>query len=56
MDTGSGYNSQNAMPLHFGLSEGGPVDVEIASMTRDGRTIDRVKDVDRKLSPTALWW
>jgi len=37
LDTGSGYNSQNAMPVHFGLPEKKPVDVEITTLTKEGR-------------------
>jgi len=37
LDTGSGYNSQNAMPVHFGLSENKPVDVEVTTLTKYGR-------------------
>ncbi len=33
VDTGSGYNSQNAMPVHFGLAEEGLVDVEVTTLT-----------------------
>jgi hypothetical protein len=47
MDTGSGYDSQNAMPVHFGLAQEGPVDVEVATMTRKGRRTARL----RKVSP-----
>ena len=28
MDTGSGYNSQSSLPVHFGLVDGGDVDIE----------------------------
>jgi hypothetical protein len=47
-DTGSGYNSQNAMPVHFGLPEEGPVDVEITSMTQEGRKTALIANVDPK--------
>ena len=36
VDTGSRYCSQNVMPVHFGLPENGPVDVEVTAMTRSG--------------------
>jgi len=45
LDTGSGYNSQNVLPVFFGLASEGPVDIEIASMTRNGRVLDRVLNV-----------
>jgi hypothetical protein len=37
LDTGSGYNSQNAMPVHFGLLNEGAVDVEVTMLTKNGR-------------------
>ncbi len=46
VDTGSGYNSQNAMPVHFGLAEEGLVDVEVTTMTTQGRKTARVSEVD----------
>ena len=46
VDTGSGYNSQNAMPVHFGLTEEGLVDVEVTTMTTQGRKTVRVSEVD----------
>jgi len=47
-DTGSGYNSQNAAALHFGLPEDRPVDVEIATMSKDGRKTVRISNLDPK--------
>ncbi len=46
LDTGSGYNSQNVLPVHFGLASEGRVDIEITSLTRNGRVKARVPDVD----------
>ena len=46
LDTGSGYNSQNAMPVHFGLANEGPVDVEVTTFTVDGRKTALVSSVD----------
>jgi len=46
VDTGSGYCSQNAAPVHFGLPAGGPVDVEVTFLTREGRKKTRVSRVD----------
>ena len=50
VDTGSGYCSQNAMPVHFGLgSHVGPVDVEVT-----GTPLDRPELVDVAASQTHL--
>jgi hypothetical protein len=47
VDTGSGYCSQNAMPVHFGLgSHAGPVDVEVTHLTPAGRQVSRVAGID----------
>ncbi len=46
MDTGSGYDSQNAMPVHFGLAQEGPVDVEVATMTPKGRKTARLRKIN----------
>jgi penicillin G amidase len=46
VDTGSGYCSQNAMPVHIGLPTDGRVDVEVTSLTRAGRKVARVANVD----------
>lgn len=46
VDTASGYNSQNAMPVHFGLADDADVDVEVTLMSRDGRKVHRFDDVD----------
>ncbi|MEE8130781.1 MAG: ASPIC/UnbV domain-containing protein, partial [Vicinamibacterales bacterium] len=46
VDTGSGYNSQNAMPVHFGLARNGLVDVEVTTLTRQGRKRARLSGVD----------
>jgi hypothetical protein len=48
VDTGSGYCSQNIMPVHFGLGEQAIVDVEVASMSKNGRKITRVAQVNRE--------
>ena len=45
VDTGSGYCSQNASPVHLGLASAGPVDVEVTSMTRQGRVAAMVTSV-----------
>ncbi len=46
VDTGSGYCSQNAMPVHVGLPAAGQVDVEVAALTAAGRKVVRVANVD----------
>jgi hypothetical protein len=46
VESGSGYCSQNAMPLHFGLGEEGAVDLEITTLTREGRKVARLANVD----------
>jgi hypothetical protein len=46
VDTGGGYCSQNAMPVHFGLPVDGKVDIEVTSLTRNGRKITRLAQVD----------
>jgi hypothetical protein len=51
MDTGSGYCSQNVMSVHFGLPEGGPVDIEVTSRTRSGRKVTRIAGVLPAQSP-----
>jgi len=48
LDTGSGYNSQNAMAVHFGLRGVKSVDVEVTVLTREGRKSIRLEDVDPK--------
>jgi hypothetical protein len=46
VDTGSGYCSQNAMPVHFGLPGETRIDVEVTSLTRTGRKITRIPKID----------
>ena len=46
VDTGSGYCSQNVIPVHFGLPTEGPVDIEVTSMSKSGRQVTRVPRVD----------
>ena len=48
IDTGSGYNSQNAMPVHFGLRGINSVDVKVTVMTNAGRKSVLLNDVDPK--------
>jgi len=51
VDSGSGYCSQNVMPVHFGLPRDGRVDVEITALTKAGRKITRVANVDPNKLP-----
>ncbi len=45
MDTGSGYNSQNVLPIHFGLASVNAVDIEVTSLTQNGRVTTRMSGV-----------
>jgi hypothetical protein len=45
VDTGSGYCSQNQMPVHIGLPSMGRVDVEVTTMGKNGRAVKRVAGV-----------
>jgi VCBS repeat protein/ASPIC/UnbV protein len=46
MDTGSGYDSQSDLPVHFGIPGGQPVDVEITIFQRGRRRTIKLEDVD----------
>ena len=46
VDSGSGYDAQSDMPLHFGLAEAVPVDVEVTFPARGRRTSTRTRNVD----------
>jgi hypothetical protein len=50
IDSGSGYNSQNILPVHFGLARRGPVDVEVVRPLGGRRVAAKLRDVD----PVAL--
>jgi hypothetical protein len=54
VDTGSGYCSQNVMPVHFGLPIDGPVDVEVTAMTQAGRKITRLPNVNPSQLPRRI--
>ncbi|MGH7559512.1 MAG: CRTAC1 family protein, partial [Gemmatimonadales bacterium] len=45
VDTGSGYNAQNDVPVHFGLASMAPVDVEVVWPGGGRRLIARVTSV-----------
>jgi hypothetical protein len=49
VDAGSGYNSQNAMPMHFGRRVG--ADVEVFVPGRASRTPVRISDINTNVSP-----
>lgn len=51
VDTGGGYCSQSVMPVHIGLPGDGKVDVEVTAMTKNGRRITRVANVDPNKLP-----
>ena len=47
VDTGSGYCSQNIMPVHFGLGDAtGPVDIEVIIPRHGHREVARVEGID----------
>lgn len=46
VDTGSGYDSQSVLPVHFGIPGGQPVDVEITILARGGRHTVTLEGVD----------
>lgn len=46
VDTGSGYKTQNAMPVHFGLPNLEPVDVVVSSPSPSGPRETRRNDID----------
>lgn len=48
VDSGSGYNSQSAAPVHFGLGREQWVDIEVTSMSGQGRKVTRVEHVDAR--------
>jgi hypothetical protein len=54
VDTGSGYCSQNAMPVHFGLPSETRIDVEVTSLTRAGRKITRIPKIDPDKLPRRM--
>ncbi len=45
VDTGSGYNAQNDMPVHFGLAEMRAVDIEVIWPSGNRRRVTRVRNV-----------
>jgi FG-GAP-like repeat/ASPIC and UnbV len=51
VDTGSGYCSQSVLPVHFGLPKQSRVDVEVTALTKAGRQVTRVANVDPNKLP-----
>ena len=45
VDSGSGYDAQNDMPVHFGLVDAVPLDVEVTFPARGKRTVTRMRGV-----------
>jgi hypothetical protein len=45
VDTGSGYCSQNVMPVHVGLPSSGRVDIEATAMSTRGRKVTHLRGV-----------
>jgi hypothetical protein len=46
VSTGGGYNSQSAIPLHFGLPKLAPVTVEATFMSQHGQKKQTIRNVD----------
>lgn len=46
MDTGGGYNSQNAIPVHFGLPGSNIIDVEVTFMSNKGRKKYLIREIN----------
>lgn len=46
VDTGSGYKTQNAMPVHFGLPDLAPVDIVVSTPSPSGPRMTRRDGVD----------
>jgi hypothetical protein len=45
VNTGGGYNSQHAAPVHFGVPGQSRVTVEVTFMSKTGRKVHRVPNV-----------
>lgn len=46
VDTGSGYDAQSELPLHFGLPGGQPVDVEVTIFAEGERRTGRIEGLE----------
>jgi hypothetical protein len=54
VDTGSGYCSQNVMPVHLGVAATARVDVEVTLLTNAGRRIVARRNVDPRTAARPL--
>jgi hypothetical protein len=54
VDTGSGYCSQNVMPVHVATAGEARVDVEVTTMSKTGRIITKRTGLDPKKTPRPL--
>jgi hypothetical protein len=54
VDSGSGYDAQNDMPVHFGLAEAVRVDVEVTFPARGKRHVTRMRGVDPRKQPAIV--
>jgi hypothetical protein len=48
VDSGSGYDAQSVMPVHFGLATAARVDVEVVFPRGGRRQVTRTRNVDPK--------
>ena len=46
LDTGSGYDTQSSLPVHFGLPRGRSVDIEVIFPGGGIRTVSILENVD----------
>ena len=46
VDTGSSYDGQSVLPVHFGLGDHHNVDVEVTTMSNHGRVVTRLEGID----------
>ena len=46
VDSGSGYDAQNAMPVHFALAGASRVNVEVTTMAKSGRVVHTVNNIN----------
>ena len=53
-DTGSGYNSQSVMPVHFGLGNRRQIQVEVTEMSPQGRRVERGGSVDSRVGTATI--
>jgi hypothetical protein len=54
VDTGSGYCSQNVMPVHLGVAAEARVDVEVTVLTKSGRKTVTTKNVNPRTASRPL--